>query len=86
MDAYQFSKMKRYLTMLQFMMQDSLRFLTEEMLHKYTQFIIKHCGAPRINVNSLNDVACEWPKEDFAAVRAFYKFIHIYFGMFYVYL
>lgn len=70
MDAYQFSKMKRYLTMIQLMMQDSLRFLTESMLHKYTKFIIRHCGAPRIDVKSLNEVVCEWPKEDFASVCA----------------
>lgn len=73
MDAYQFSKMKRYITMIQFMIQDSLRYMTEDMLHKYTQFIIKHIGTPRIDVISLNNVACEWPKNDFADVRFCFK-------------
>lgn len=72
MDAYQFSKMKRYLTMILLMMQDSLRFLTQAMLHEYTKFIIRHIGAPRIDVKSLNEVECEWPNEDFSAVCTFY--------------
>lgn len=68
-DAYNFSKMKKFLKMIQFMMQDSLRFLTEGILHKYTRFIEKHCGAPNITIKSINDVACEFSKSDYTSVR-----------------
>lgn len=85
MDAYNFSKMKRYLTMIQFMMEDSLRFLTEDILHQYTSFIERHIGAARIEVKAINDVACEWPKADFAAVSVYHPpkiHLHIIFYIF----
>nr|PNR26425.1 hypothetical protein PHYPA_031000 [Physcomitrium patens] len=41
MDAYNASKMKRYLTMVQLMMEDSLRYLVEDALQKYTCFMIQ---------------------------------------------
>jgi hypothetical protein len=69
LDAYNFSKMKRYLTMVRYMMEDSLRFLTEHMLIKYTNFIERHVGAARVELKSINDVITEWPINDFAAVR-----------------
>ena len=72
LDAYNFSKMKRYLTMVRYMMEDSLRFLTEHMLIKYTNFIERHIGAARVELKSINDVSTEWPINDFAAVRLSY--------------
>lgn len=70
-DAYNFSKMKRYLTMIRFLMEDSLRFLTEDMLHRYTRFIERHLGAPHIEVKSINNVTCEWSNVDFSLVSVF---------------
>jgi len=67
-DAYNFGKMKSYLTMIKFFMEDSLRFLTEDMLHRYTHFIERHCNAPLIKVQSINNVTCKWPDFDFSAV------------------
>lgn len=72
LDAYNFSKMKRYLTMVRYMMEDSLRFLTEHMLIKYTNFIERHIGAARVELKSINDVSTEWPINDFATVRLSY--------------
>lgn len=72
LDAYNFSKMKRYLTMVRYMMEDSLRFLTEHMLIKYTNFIERHIGAARVELKSMNDVSTEWPINDYATVRLSY--------------
>lgn len=71
-DAYNFSKMKRYLTMIRFLMEDSLRFLTEDMLHRYTRFIERHLGAPHIEVKSINNITCKWSNADFCAVNVFF--------------
>ncbi|XP_073388043.1 uncharacterized protein [Physcomitrium patens] len=62
MDAYNASKMKRYLTMVQLMMEDSLRYLVEDALQKYTCFVEQHIGSAHIDIKSINEVICEWPK------------------------
>ena len=72
-DAYNFSKMKRFLTMIRFLMEDSLRFLVEDMLHRYTYFIERNCSSPRIEIKALNDVKYEWRKVDFTSVSIFLK-------------
>lgn len=74
LDAYNFSKMKKFLTMIRFLMEDSLRFLTEDMLYRYTHFIERHTSAPHIEIKSINDVIYEWPKVDFSAVSIFLIF------------
>jgi len=73
MDAYNFGKMKRYFTMIQFMMEDSLRFLTEDILHKYTIFIERQIGAALVEVKAINDVVCEWPTPDLIHVSVNYQ-------------
>lgn len=77
-DAYNFSKMKKFLKMIQFMMEDSLRFLTEGVLQKYTRFIEKHCGAPNITIKSINDVVCEFPKSDFSSVSIIFVVFNLH--------
>jgi len=69
--------MKRYLTMIRFFMEDSLRFLTEDMLHRYTCFIEQHLGAPYIEVKSINNVTCKWSNADFSMVTIFNVFYRI---------
>ncbi|KAH8941010.1 hypothetical protein BDL97_14G015200 [Sphagnum fallax] len=68
LDAYQGSKMKRFLSMVRYMMEDALRFLTEAMLRKYTNFIERHTGSVRVEVVSTNEVISEWPTNLFASM------------------
>lgn len=68
MDAYKASKMKRYLTMVQLMMEDSLRYLVEDALQKYTCFVEQHIGSAHIDIKSINEVICEWPKLTYSHV------------------
>jgi dynein heavy chain len=70
LDAYQGSKMKRFLSMVRYMMEDALRFLTEAMLRKYTNFIERHTGSVRVEVVSTNEVISEWPTNLYASVCA----------------
>jgi dynein heavy chain len=67
--------MKRYLTMVRYLMEDSLRYLVEETMEKYTIFIERHCGGPMVEIADVAEVNCVWPQQDFASVR-FY--IHLF--------
>ena len=49
LESYNGSKMKRFLTMVKFAMEDSLRYLVEEQALKFSKFVQQHCGA-EINV------------------------------------
>lgn len=66
--------------MVRYMMEDSLRFLSEDMLAKYTKFIERHTGSARVEIKSVNNVVCEWPKKDFAAVCPFFGLIDMDFS------
>jgi dynein axonemal heavy chain len=54
-EVYMFSKLKKFLNLVNFMMQDSLRFLMEHNLEKYEQFFQFVCGF-NVEVKSTNDV------------------------------
>lgn len=56
--------------MVRYMMEDALRFLTEAMLRKYTNFIERHTGSVRVEVISTNEVISEWPPNLYASVCA----------------
>lgn len=45
METYEFSKLKKFLTLTRFVMEDTLRFLVEESLQKYVAFINTCCSA-----------------------------------------
>ncbi|CAM6094963.1 unnamed protein product [Calypogeia fissa] len=68
LEAYRASKMKRYLTMIKYVMEDALRYLVEETMEKYTIFIEKHCGGPVVDIIDIDDVNCVWPQQDFASM------------------
>lgn len=44
-ETYECSKLKRFLVMVRFMMEDSLRYLAESSLESFTAFIWRHCAA-----------------------------------------
>ncbi|KAJ9531690.1 hypothetical protein QJQ45_021840, partial [Haematococcus lacustris] len=44
METYEFSKLKKFLTLTRFVMEDTLRFLLEESLTKYVAFITAACS------------------------------------------
>lgn len=60
--------MKRYLTMVRYIMEDALRYLVEETLERYTVFIEKQCGGPMVEIVDTDEANCTWPQQDFAAV------------------
>lgn len=42
-EVYAFSKLRKFLTFVNFVMQDTLRFLVEDSLHAYTAFLLRAC-------------------------------------------
>ncbi|BBN11637.1 hypothetical protein Mp_5g13570 [Marchantia polymorpha subsp. ruderalis] len=68
LEAYRASKMKRYLTMVRYIMEDALRYLVEETLERYTVFIEKQCGGPMVEIVDTDEANCTWPQQDFAAM------------------
>ena len=51
METYEFSKLKKFLTLLRFTMEDTLRFLVEESLQRFVAFVSTACAA-RVAVHS----------------------------------
>lgn len=51
METYEFSKLKKFLTLTRFLMEDTLRFLVEESLSRYVSFLTT-AAAPKITVLS----------------------------------
>lgn len=56
-DVYSFSKLKRFMTLTSFMMQDSLRFLVQDSFAKFAAFIRRMCSY-RVTINSTSQVRC----------------------------
>ena len=44
-ETYEFSKLKKFLNMIRFVMEDTMRFLVEDSLQKYTNFIQSACAS-----------------------------------------
>lgn len=59
-EVYEFSKLKKFLTMVNFIMQDTLRFFVEDSLRAYTRFIEAACEGI-VTVKGPNDVHLEFP-------------------------
>ncbi|KAK3247674.1 hypothetical protein CYMTET_42830 [Cymbomonas tetramitiformis] len=62
-EIHDFSKLKKFLTMTRFMMEDSLRFLVEESLEKFMSFMDKNCS-PVVNVVSTCEIHQVKPQLD----------------------
>lgn len=54
-EVYQFSKLKKFMTMVNFMMQDSLQFCLEDSVRSYEAFLLK-CSRYQVRVNKTYDV------------------------------
>ena len=63
-DAYCASKMKRFLRMVRYMMEDSVRYLVEDTLARYCNFVERHCGSPIVDVIDIDCVNTTWPQSD----------------------
>ena len=44
-ETYEFSKLKKFLNMIRFVMEDTMRFLVEDSLRKFAKFISNACSA-----------------------------------------
>nr|AML30859.1 axonemal inner arm dynein heavy chain 3 [Marsilea vestita] len=69
LDAYDASKMKRFLRMVRYMMEDSVRFLVEDTLTRYCNFVERHCGNPKVTVVDVDSVDTVWPQNDHKIVK-----------------
>eukprot|EP00002_Diphylleia_rotans_P006932 TRINITY_DN1638_c0_g1_i1.p1 TRINITY_DN1638_c0_g1~~TRINITY_DN1638_c0_g1_i1.p1 ORF type:complete len:4126 (-),score=976.49 TRINITY_DN1638_c0_g1_i1:597-12974(-) len=54
-EVYEISKLKKFMTMIRFLMQDTLRFLAESSISKYEHFI-EAAASATVSVSSFNDV------------------------------
>lgn len=81
LDAYDASKMKRFLKMVRFMMEDSVRYLVEDTLARYCNFVERHCGNPTVDVIDIDCVNTVWPQSDHK-VTLDLKFLFYLYGMF----
>ncbi|KAL2653917.1 hypothetical protein R1flu_022045 [Riccia fluitans] len=68
LEAYRASKMKRYLTMVRYIMEDALRYLVQETLERYTVFLEKQCGSPIVEIIDTDEVNYTWPQQDFSSM------------------
>lgn len=59
-ETYEFSKLKKFLNMIRYVMEDTMRFLVEDSLEKYARFIQSACCA-RVTVLGTNQVEVEDP-------------------------
>eukprot|EP00899_Mesostigma_viride_P012150 jgi/Mesvir1/20936/Mv08007-RA.1 len=76
METYAGSKLKKVLTMIRFIMGDTLRFLTEESLYKFARFVREQCAVD-VEVLGTNDViTTPDPAEDTAPFEKghYYKY------------
>ncbi|CAM9544257.1 unnamed protein product [Chrysoparadoxa australica] len=60
-EVYSFSKLRNFLVYINFNMQDTLQFLVEDSLKKFTRFILSAC-MPRVEIHALNDVRTTIPE------------------------
>eukprot|EP00798_Chlamydomonas_sp_ICE-L_P016863 gene16863-23131_t len=60
METFEFSKLKKFLMQMRFIMEDTLRFMIEASLQRFVQFIQSSCPT-RISVNSTASVDVEMP-------------------------
>lgn len=49
MRSYEFSKLRKFLTMTRFTMEDTLRFLVEESLARFVSFVVTACP-PKVSL------------------------------------
>eukprot|EP01018_Ginkgo_biloba_P007250 Gb_31260 [translate_table: standard] len=68
-EAFEASKMKRFLRMVRYMMEDSVRFLVEDTLERYCSFIERHCGSPEVNIEDIDLVTTKWPPFDHKIIK-----------------
>ncbi|KAI5076359.1 hypothetical protein GOP47_0008424 [Adiantum capillus-veneris] len=69
LDAYDASKLKRFLKMVRYMMEDCVRYLVEETLGRYCNFVERHCGNPVVDVMDIDCVNTVWPQSDHKIVK-----------------
>lgn len=73
-EVYKFSKLRKFLGFLNFIMQDTLRFAVEDSLLNYKKFIFTAC-APPVTITSTNEVSVDFSlggtlTEDAARLRS----------------
>eukprot|EP01029_Cantina_marsupialis_P009143 TRINITY_DN2137_c0_g4_i1.p1 TRINITY_DN2137_c0_g4~~TRINITY_DN2137_c0_g4_i1.p1 ORF type:complete len:4119 (-),score=1448.16 TRINITY_DN2137_c0_g4_i1:93-12449(-) len=56
-EVYEFSKLKKFLKMVNFMMQDTLRFNTERNLNEFCDHVMSSCKSD-VRIHSTNNVTC----------------------------